>query len=269
MQAGRPVMRLRSGGRSYKQDPDDLGNRVAYAFCLIVRNRGDDEARGLSELYHLADHESSSTASFYLADYLETDGEFGSRPNTRKNLDQAIRRYLRALAIIDLIPDYPFPDYIFHEAGSQIHLYSFKRVPYLYLEKYKFGAVGDYRIHQLQSPEYDGPRDKERYPEYNGLMWDSLEKGLFHAEQCLVLQQRHHFDPNLYGKAMKTCPLYADLFRTLMPLEEKRSALLIEPRCYENLTRANYPEYWETHLKINSLIVEKSKQAYNIYTGGE
>jgi len=151
--------------------------------------------------------------------------------------------------------------------SRQIHLYSFKRVPYLYLEKYKFGAVGDYRIHQ--SPEYDGPRDKERYPEYNGLMWDSLEKGLFHAEQCLALQQRHHFDPDLYGKTMKICPLYADLFRTLMPLEEKRSALLIEPRCHENLTRANCLEYWETHLKINSLIVEKSKQAYNIYTGGE
>jgi len=31
----------------YREDPDDLHNRVYYAACLVIRNRDDGEARGL------------------------------------------------------------------------------------------------------------------------------------------------------------------------------------------------------------------------------
>ena len=236
----------------YKADSEDIGNQVYYASCLVIKG---EDSQGLSMLYHLADHKSSHTASYFLAHYLETDGHFTNRPNTRKSLNQAIKYYLRTKAIISLIPEYPMPNWVFHEREEQIELNSIQAIPYLYLEKYKFGAVGDFRKHQLQSPSYTGDRNKELYLQYNSFMLDSLEKMAYHAGECANLTQKSHFEPNLYKKFVNSCALYKELAGILRPLEIKRQEILLQANC-QDLTEINCPEYYETHTKIHELIVD-------------
>ena len=93
------------------------------------------------------------------------------------------------------------------------------------MEKYKLGAGGGYHVHLHQNPGYDGER-KETFPQYNTLMWDSLEKGLHHAQECQHLHEKRHHDPELYKATVKVCTWYADLFKALMPLEQQRKNIL-------------------------------------------
>ena len=244
----------------YKQDSKDIGNQVYYAHCLIIKG---EDSKGLSMLYHLADHKSSHIASFFLALYLETDGDLKNHPNTRKSLNQAIKYYLRTKAIISLIPQYPMPDYIFHEREEQMELKSIRSVVYLYLEKYKFGAIGDFRRHQLQSPSYTGERNKTLFSEYNSFMLDSLEKMAYHAGECANLPQKRHFDPAIYRKTIKVCNLSKELAVILRPLEIKRQEILLQTNC-QDLTKTKCPEYYETHTKIHELIVDYAKTYISI-----
>ena len=244
----------------YEQDSEDLGNQVLYATCLVIKG---EDANGLARLYHLADDKSSVSASFFLAEYLETDGRFRS-PATDKTLAEAIQYYLHTQSIIALIPNYPEPDYFFHERNYQMELYSVFRVPSLYLWKYKQGAIGDYTKHLLQSPSYQGDQSENTYPEYNTLMWDSLNKIAFHAERCANLPQKRHFDPKLYKATTEACRLLKGLALTLKPLEEKRQKILRQNHC-RDLNQTNCPEYYETHLEIQAHIKDYIKIGTRIF----
>ncbi len=237
-----------------------MGWQYVYAACLVIKG---EDANGLARLYHLADYKSSVSASFFLAEYLETDGRFRN-PITKKKLDEAIHYYLHTQAIIDLIPNYPEPDYFFHERNYQMELKSVYNVASLYLWKYELGARGDYLKHLLQSPSYQGDHSENTYSKYNALMWDSLNKAAHHAERCANLPQKRHFDPNLYKATIKVCHLLKDLALNLMPLEKKRQEILQQAHC-KDLTEDNCPEYYETHWKIVNSRIDYSEIASNIF----
>ena len=244
----------------YEQDSEDLGNQVLYATCLVIKG---EDANGLARLYHLADNKSSVSASFFLAEYLETDGRFRN-PTTRNKLNEAIQYYLHTQAIIALIPNYPEPDYFFHERNYQIQLNSIFRVPNLYLWKYELGANGDYRKHLLQSPSYQGDQNTNTYPKYNTLMWDSLNKMILHAEKCTNLPKKRHFDPKFYKATIEACLLFKELALTLMPLEEKRQEILRQAHC-KDLNKINCPEYYKTHWEIKNHITDYSETIKGIF----
>ena len=244
----------------YKQDSENIEYQYLYASCLVIKG---EDSKGLPQLYLLADHNSSLTANFFLADYLWTDGRFENLI-TEKNLNEAIHYYLRTQAIIDLIPNYPEPNYFFHEKSHQMELKAIYRVPYLYLTKYNLGIIGNYRIHQLQSPSYQGNRNKETYPEYNTLMWDSLDKAHRFAKQCASLPQKRHFDSIFYKATIEACDLLKDLVASLIPLEEKRQEILLQSHC-KDLNETNCPEYYDTHTEAYDLITNYVEVAENIF----
>ena len=243
----------------YKQDSEDLSHQVLYAICLVIKG---EDTQGVPMLYHLADHKSSVKANFFLADYLSTDGRFRN-PTTKTNLDEAINYYFRTQAIIALIPNYPEPDYFFQEKNYQMELNSSYSVPRLYLAKYQLGAAGDYMKHLLQSPSYQGDL-KDTFPKYNTFMRDSLNKVVDHAGQCANMPQKRHFNPNNYKANIESCQLLKDLALTLIPLEEKRQEILLQPHC-EDLNKANCPEYYETHTEIHNLMEDYNKLDFAIF----
>ena len=248
----------------YRQDPEDLSNQVFYAICLIIKG---DDSTGLPMLYYLADQTDSVKANFFLADYLNTDGRFAN-PITEKTIDEAINYYYRTQAIISLIPTYPEPDYFFQEKNYQMHLRSSYRVPRLYLARYQLGAIGDYRVHQLQDPDYDGDRNKDTFPKYNGFMRDSLNQGLREARECRDLPQQYYHWPDHYKANIEACALLVDLFQALIPLEEQRQEILLGCRDENDIVqmgRENCPKYYETHTEIHNLIEAYSEADFEIF----
>ena len=247
----------------YQQDPNDLSYQDLYATCLIIKG---DDANGLPMLYHLADQKSSVTANFFLADYLSTDGRFAN-PSTKKTLDEAINYYYRTLAIIDLIPTYPEPDYFFHEKNHQMHLNSTYRVPRLYLARYQLGAAGDYGAHLMQWPGYEG-ESKDTFPKYNTFMRDSLNQGLQQAQHCRDLPRKRYHNPAHYKANAESCTLLVDLIKTLIPLEEQRQQILLDCRDENGIVQMgweNCPKYYESHKEINNLMEAYSEAAFAIF----
>ena len=229
----------------YRQDSENLDNQYLYASCLVIK--GEDD-KGLPLLYLLADHKSLVTANFFLADYLGTDGKF-IQYLTEDNIDEAIKYHLHTQAIISLIPTYPEPDYFFYERQRQMELNSVYAVPSIYLAKYELGVIGDYRKHLLLSPSYQGDRNKVTYPEYNPYMLDSLNKVVRYAGECASQPQKRHFDPVRYRATTEACRLLEERALTLIPLEEERQSILLQPHC-KDLNKTNCPEYYTTHRKI-------------------
>ena len=230
--------------------------------------KGED-SKGLPLLYLLADHHSLVTANFFLADYLETDGKFISYL-TKDNIDEAIKYHLHTQAIIALIPTYPEPDYLFYERQRQMELNSVYAVPSIYLAKYELGIIGDYSKHLLLSPSYQGdPNEEETYPQYNPYMLDSLNKVVRYAGECASLPRKRHFYPVRYRATTESCRLLEELALTLIPLEEERQSILLQPHC-EDLNETNCPEYFATHRKIRSYMadwIEKKDEIFKPVTG--
>ena len=235
----------------YRQDPEDLATKVLYAKCLVIKG---DHATGLPELYHLADYQNSVSASFFLADYLETDGTFTFPPSS-KHLDEAIKYYYRTLVLIDHIPGYPEPDYFFHEKYEQMHLHSVYRIVKLHVSKYDWGIIGDYLRHLYQSSSYQGDRDRDTYPEYNNVTLDSLDKAILHAKECTGLPKKPHFDSELYSAVVRACHLEGEQALALIPLEEERRRILLKTNC-KDLNEADCPEYYETHREIRDVMID-------------
>ncbi len=244
----------------YEQDSKDLGNQTLYATCLVIKG---EDAEGMARLYHLADFQDQISASFFLAEYLETDGGFSSSA-TDKTIDEAIRYYSRTLALIALNPDYPYEDYFFHERNYQSELNSVFAPAELYLWKYRRGAQGDYVKHLLQSPSYEGSY-KNTYPKYNIWMQDSLNKSFQWADRCANWPPKWYHRPNLYEAVTEVCNLIKDTVRSIIPLEEKRQGILLQAHCNKDLNKANCPEYWETHIEIEDHIKNYIDLATNIF----
>ena len=245
----------------YRQDSENPYNQHLYASCLVIKGQ---DAQGLAMLYYLADHKSLVISNFFIADYLETDGRFENTLTISK-LNEAIKYHLQTLAIINSIPTYPEPDYWAYERHNQMELKSTYVVPVMYLEKYERGAIGDYYRHLLQSPSYQGERNKETYPEYNSDMLDNLNKVARYAGECASLPQKRHFNPIRYQATVKACSLFKELASTLLiPLEEKRQEILLQPKCAD-LNETNCPEYYETHQEIADHIRDYVREKDRIF----
>ena len=244
----------------YKHDSEDLGNQTLYAICLIIKG---EDAQGLAMLYPLADFQSRVYASFFLAEYLHTDGKF-STSISEENIDEALKYYFHNLALIALIPTYPEPDYWAHEKNNQLHLSSIYSVAELYLWKYQLGALGDYHTRS----SYEEDHNRKKYPQYNRLMKDSLKKTLQQSQVCANLPEKYYFNPTRYKANIKVCTLLKDLVITLIPLEDKRQSILLQPHC-NVLNESNCPEYYETHNKIHNLMVDYRASARKIFNPGE
>lgn len=233
--------------KEYKREPEDLDNQYFYYSCLVIQGR---DSEGLPHLYILADHHSHLLASDFLANYLQTDGRL-EYPLTHVTVDEAIKYRMRTQAIIKLMPYYPEP-YPFIERARQIELKSAYHLPHLYLLKYELGATGDYRKRLLQSPSYQGDRNKETYPKYNSYTRDSLNNIIRYAGECASQPQKDHFNLDRYQATVKSCRLMKEMALTMLPLEEKRQGVLRQPHC-EDLNETNCPEYYEHHQAIKNL----------------
>lgn len=233
---------------SINRDSENLDNRYFHASCLVIKGQ---DSQGLPRLYILADHHSHLLASNFLADYLQTDGKFEDSL-THVTIDEAIKYHKRTQAIIKLMPRYPEP-YELIEKYDQIELKSAYNAPHLYLLKYELGSAGDYSERLLQSPSYQGDRNKETYPEYNSYMRDSLNNVIRYAGECASQPQKDHFNPGRYQATVNSCRLMKELAVTLFPLEEKRQSILLLPHC-QDLNEHDCPEYYDAHTEIKELL---------------
>ncbi len=244
----------------FRLNPEDLDAQYFYYSCLVIQGR---DSEGLPHLYILADHHSHLLASDFLADYLTTDGRL-ENPWTHVTIDEAIKYRMHTQAIIKLMPHYPEP-YEFIERFEQLELNSAYGLPHLYLLKYELGIVGDYRKRLLQSPSYQGDRDKETYPKYNSYMRDSLNNVIRYAGECASQPQKAHFNPGRYQATVKSCRLMKEMALTVFPLEEKREGILRQSHC-EDLNEDNCPEYYETHREIKNLMSEYNKEYDRLFS---
>ena len=238
------------------QYSEDLDYRYLYFSCEVIK--GNDNI-GLPELYILADRHSNLLANNFLANYYQTDGELDDSFMEIVTVDDAIRYRMRTQAIIKLIPNYPPEGLRLIEYVEQIELDSAYELAHLYLLKYNLGIIGDYRVALLNSPSYEGDKDRETYPDYNTLMLDSLSNAIRYAGECANLPQKPHFNSDRYQATLTACNLLKDLALEIIPLEDKRKQLLNQ--C-PDLNETNCPEYNETHLEINGFLLDY-KDKYN------
>lgn len=241
----------------FKYDSNNLDNQYFYYSCLVIQGK---DSEGLPQLYILSDHHSHLLASNFLASYLRTDGRLES-PWTTVTVDEAIKYNMKTQAIIKLTPRYPEP-YDFIEQDSQIELNSAYTLPHLYFLKYNLGIVGDYHEHLLQPSSYEGDKEKlNTFPEYNSFMRDSLNNVIRHAGECAGLPQKAHFDKDLYQAVTSACSLMKEMALSLLPLEQKRQGILLQPHC-QDLNEENCAEYYDTHGEINNML-KNFKEEYD------
>ena len=148
-----------------------------------------------------------------------------------------------------------------------MHLNSLYNVPRLYLVKYELGAIGDYRVHLMQWPGYEG-ESKDTFPKYNTFMRDSLNQGLQQAQNCRDLPRKRYHNPDHYKANVESCTLLVDLIKTLIPLEEQRQQILLDCRDENGIMQMgmeNCPKYYESHKEINNLIEAYSEAAFAIF----
>ena len=248
---GRYVCSDRAEDR-FKQNSEDLHNRYLYFSCEVIK--GNDSV-GLPELYILADRHSNLLANNFLAHYLQTNGELDNSFIDITTVDEAIKYRMRTQALIKLIPNYPPEGLRFIERDGQIELDSAYKLPHLYFLKYNLGIIGDYRVVLINSPNYEGDKNLETYPDYNTKMYDSLENVIKYAGECANLPQKAHFNPDRYQATIKACDLMRDVAKNIDLLEENRKNIL---KTCDNFTEdeESCPEYYKAHDEINELMVD-------------
>ena len=233
----------------YRQDPDDLYRRYMYASCLVIK--GQDN-QGLPELYTLADHHDSIQASYFLADYLGSDGQLNTYL-TETNIEEALKYFFRTLALIDLSPYYPGEEYSIYELNFQAELGSTYYIPLLYVQKYMVGIMND-SCKRAIAHGY-----KEECPTHHGYdttTMDSLKKAIQYARECASLPKKRYFKEDYYQAIMKSCPNLEELASDLIPLEEKRQQLHLRADCQDLI---NCEDYMDNYGNISRMKKESVK----------
>ena len=228
----------------YKRDPDGSDTRRhGYASCLVIKGKAiNDESlvqEGLARLNHLVDHFNDVPSSYFLALYYQTDGTFAEE--SEKHIDKAIHYNLRTLELISLYPNYPWePYYRVWEEMSQMELKSHYRLIRLYFDKFIVGATGTYHRVLIESPGYAGDKNLDTYPEHSPYTKDSLREAIEHAEVCLDLPLKNHFDPTLYKAYKDVCLSFKETALKLYPMEKERLHFLVQKNCKKNLESCGY-----------------------------
>ncbi len=226
-----------------------INAQAGYATCLLAKGENDFEA--LRRLHYLADHHEKVSAAFEIARYIETGGEFEHEIDV-DNINKAIEAYYKVLFLINLDPRYPNNGHWVYEIAKQMELQSSYALPFLYNNKFINGFAGIHFDRLLQSPSYEGDRNKNTYPEYSPYTLDSLDKMIEHGRECQHLPLKNHFEINHYKSITEGCRLYADTAEALKPLEQKRLGILNQESC-QDLNENNCPEYYQITNEILDL----------------
>jgi len=222
----------------FKKDSESISNQYGHASCLVIKGQ---DALGMPMIYHLADHESHIPSSFFIGEYLSSDGQFEDI-DTDTNMDEALKYYFRTLALIDLYPYYPGEEFDFYEFEFQAELVSVFAIPILYLRKYSTGYRGDTCERAIQHG-YQGSCTIYS-EEYQRTTLDSLNQALRFAQECAGLPEKRHFKPKLYQEIMKVCADTVELVLDLIPLEEKRQQLLLREDCKNIMECSEYVDHY-------------------------
>ncbi len=257
-------------------DYEETTDHVLHAFCLAIQGRAGE---GIPALHNLADHHAPSRldARFFIAEYRATDGRFGSIASpdlTVKQIDEAIRYYFGALAIMKTFAFYPEPDYAGLERLFQMELKSSYRVPRLHLHRFRMGFLSNHNSLLLDSPGYDGPRDlyttfvrdgETRSGDGTNETLASLRAMKEHASGCARLPGKAHFNSALQDAVRQGCELMSALADDLYELEHRRYFdILGRPGCQE-LNESTCPEYFTVHNAIEDAIAAWSAQEQRIF----
>ena len=231
--------------QDYQENPEVHEAQYTYATCLFLKgkltNNSSEVDQALRMLYHLAEDFGHITSSNFMAKYLKTDGTMNNYGFDAgiDNIDRSIYYYQRVLYLIALTNGYyaTFGDeYRFAELSKQMELQSYMMVPYIYLQKYFWGGIGDYNFNLLASISYEGDRDLETYPEYADLTLDSLSQMKESAQTCLSLSYKPHFKRPAYNLVRELCQNYKQLAERLYELELKRREEIAQNYCKDILS---------------------------------
>ena len=239
----------------YRQDPDDLYTRSLYASCLVIK--GEDN-QGLPKLYTLADQHDHIPSSFFLANYLVSDGKL-SAYLTQTNIEEALKYFFRTLALIDLSPNYPGEDLDLYELDVQAELKSTFFIPMLYFQKYLVGIMNDSckraipHGYKKECPTHQG---------YDTTTMDSLKKVIQYARECASLPKKRFFTEDYYQANMKACPNLEELASKLIPMEEKRQQLLERPDCQDPINCEDYMDNYGNIKRMKKEVNEVRKRHF-------
>ena len=235
--------------QDYDNRPESLFYETAYAICLVLKG-GPDEERGLNMLHRLRDYENHVYAAIFLAEYIDSGGDF-QLPSDNEKVNEAIEAFFKVLALINSDPRYPHNGYSVYEFHLQMELKSYYNVPLLYVKKYALGLIGSEKVKILAAPSYEGDRELNTFPQYNRHTMDSLDKMLEHANRCLNLPLKDHFAIYRYEAYRKACRIFGDTALALRPLEAQRLALLADESCNADIVLCE--EYVSTREEINKI----------------
>ena len=248
---------------SHKYDPDNIHIQMWYAKCLILKG---DDAKGLAMLNHIVDRHNQVNAAYTLADHIKTGGKF--RGLDEEKVDEAISASQRVLFLIDLDPHYPYNGNEIYEWDFQMELWSQYMVTLLYFKKFQFGALGTHNKYLAQSPSYEGDKSAlDRYPQYESYTVDTLQKMQRFGNRCASLPKKPHFREEVHKEVTRACAIIRDAGKRLLPLEEKRLALLFRESCQKDLSKCS--EYNDVFSGLGDVFIQSVKEINDTITNAE
>ena len=204
--------------RNYKSDPTD-GYAGAYAHCLLAR--GGEDLRAISILEAEISLRNNVSSAFLLALYIATGGTMKQYQLDTDNYNEALQAYAQTLHLINHQSDYP-KGFVITEEAEQHELTAHYYMVYISYNKFIDGLKGSTNAHLLQSPSYQGNRNRELYPQYSPYTLDSLQQTIENATICSRLPQKAHFQPKLYRQTIEYCSVTKRIAEEFLVLEQKR-----------------------------------------------
>ena len=245
--------------RNYKSDPTG-GYATDYAWCLIVR--GGEDLRAISILEDERDVNNVGAAHL-LALYIATGGTMKHYQLDKNNYDKAFHAYAQTLHLINHQPDYP-EGFWFSEDGWQHELTAYRYMVYISYNRYIDGLNASTNSRLLQSPTYQGNRDKEYYPQYSPYTLNSLAQTIEQAGICANLPLKPHFQPKRYRQTIEYCRVSKRIAEELSILEGERLTLLNDENCARDINKCS--EYDKLLLQgIKPLAKEQQSESSRIW----
>ena len=255
--------------KDYQSDPTG-GYAVAYALCLLARNKGDDVTA-----LNILDSEIKKgrvDAARDKAVYIATGGTMEQKKLDDRKYNKALQAYKQVLHLINIKKNYP-KGFEGTEETEQHELEAYFYVTWISYKKYLAGLDGSDNNYLLQSPTYKEREAKKKakekkplklYPEYSPFTMDTLKKTRDHAKTCVNLPKKHYYNPDRHYKTILWCRLMVKITKQLLPLEEERLDLLENPSCAKDIEQCS--EYKEVLFqKIFPLIEERNREDHKIW----
>ena len=195
--------------------------------------------------------------AFLYANYIETDGTF--KDTDDRYLTEAAEAYEVVVANINFVNSpkapnntpYPHGGNWLSERQFEIELTSRYNIPFLYMMRFKKGAIGHDRELKFNLVSYTGDRGLETYYDYHKeeTTLKSLKKASETVGECvdaLKPPKKEHFFENTYNNVKEFCRIIKTAADQLYPLEDQRLNAVDDGHCrrdvlncdeYQNLSR--------------------------------